>query len=69
MARMGERRGAYRVFVGKPEEKSTLGRPRCRWEDNNKMDLKEFEWWAWSGFIWLAIKTSPSKNVMNLHVP
>jgi len=47
---MGEWRGAYRVLVGKPEEKSALGRPRCRWEDNTKMDLKEVEWWAWSGF-------------------
>ena len=32
----GERRGAYRVLVGKPERKSPLGKPRCRWEDNIK---------------------------------
>jgi len=38
---MGERRGVYRVLVGKPEGKSTLGRPRRRWEDNIKMDLHE----------------------------
>jgi hypothetical protein len=38
---MGEERGVHRVLVGKPEEKSPLGRPRCRWEDNIKMDLKE----------------------------
>jgi hypothetical protein len=38
---MGERRGVYRVLVGKPEEKGPLGRPRHRWEDNIKMDLKE----------------------------
>jgi hypothetical protein len=31
----------YRVLVGKPEGKSSLGRPRCRWEDNIKMDLQE----------------------------
>jgi hypothetical protein len=39
-ARMGKRRGVYRVLVGKPEGKSPLGRPRRRWEDNNKMDLQ-----------------------------
>jgi hypothetical protein len=37
----GERRGVYRVLVGKPEGKRPLGRPRCRWEDNIKMDLQE----------------------------
>jgi len=37
----GERRDVYRVLVGKPEEKRTLGRPRHRWEDNIKMDLQE----------------------------
>ena len=37
-ARMGERRGIYRVLVGKPERKRTLGRPRSRWEHNIKMD-------------------------------
>ena len=41
VARMGERRGVYRVLVGKPEGKRPLGRPRCRWEDNIKMDLQE----------------------------
>ena len=40
MARKGERRGVYRVLVGKPEGKSPLGRPRLRWEDNIKMDLQ-----------------------------
>jgi hypothetical protein len=39
VARMGERRGAYRALVGKPEGRRPLGRPRCRWEDNIKMDL------------------------------
>jgi hypothetical protein len=38
---MGERRGVYRVLVGKPEGKRTLGKPRSRWEDNIKMDLEE----------------------------
>ena len=38
---MEEDRGAHRVLVGKPEGKRPLGRPRCRWEDNIKMDLQE----------------------------
>jgi hypothetical protein len=39
VARMGERRGAYRALVGKPEGQRPLGRPGHRWEDNIKMDL------------------------------
>ena len=38
---MGERRGVYRILVGKHEGKTPLGRPRRRWEDNIKMDLQE----------------------------
>jgi hypothetical protein len=38
---MGESRGTYRVLVGKPEGRRPLGRPRSRWENNNKMDLTE----------------------------
>jgi hypothetical protein len=38
---MGERRGVNRVFMGKPEGKTPLGRPRHRWEDNIKADLQE----------------------------
>jgi hypothetical protein len=38
---MGERRDVYGVLVGKSEGKRPLGRPRCRWEDNIKMDLQE----------------------------
>ena len=41
VARMGEGRDVHRVLVGKPEGKSPLGRPRRRWEDNIKMDLRE----------------------------
>jgi hypothetical protein len=44
IARMGERRGAYRVLVGKTEGRRPLGRPRRRWEDNIKMDLREVGW-------------------------
>ena len=39
VARMGEDRGVHSVLVGKPEGKSSLGRPRRRWEDNMKMDI------------------------------
>ena len=41
MARMGEGRAVHRVLVWKPEGKRPLGRPRRRWEDNIKIDLKE----------------------------
>jgi hypothetical protein len=41
VACMGQRRGVYRVLVGKPEGKRLLGRPRCKWEENIKMDLQE----------------------------
>ena len=44
VARMGERKGGYRVFVGKPEDERPLRRPRRRWEDNIKMDLQEVGW-------------------------
>jgi hypothetical protein len=44
VARVRERRGVYRVLVGKPEGKRPLGRPRRRWEDNIKMDLQEVRW-------------------------
>jgi hypothetical protein len=40
VARMGEGRGVYRVLVGRPEGKTPLGRPRRRWGDNIKMDLR-----------------------------
>ena len=43
VARMGERRGVYRVLVGKPEGKRPLGRPKRRCEDNINMDLQEVE--------------------------
>jgi hypothetical protein len=39
--RTGEKRNAYRILVGKPEEKSLLGRPRRRWAHNIKIDLRE----------------------------
>jgi hypothetical protein len=41
VAHMGERRGVYKVLVGRPKGKRQLGRPRCRWEDNIQMGLRE----------------------------
>jgi len=41
---MGERRGVYKVVVGKTEVQRPLRRPRHRWEDNNKMDIQEVGW-------------------------
>jgi len=41
VARMGERRGMYRVLVWKPEGRRPLGRPKLRWEGNIKMELQE----------------------------
>ena len=43
-SKYGERRGAYRILVRKPEEKIPLGRPRRRWKENIKIDLQEVGW-------------------------
>jgi hypothetical protein len=52
---MGDERKMYRAFVGKPEEKRTLGRQRHRWEDGIRMDLRETGWGVYSGSSWLNI--------------
>jgi hypothetical protein len=69
---MGERRGAYRVLVGKPEGKRPLGRTRRRWEDNINTDLREVGWGcvdliglAQDRERWRALVSA----VMNLRVP
>jgi hypothetical protein len=49
---MGERRGAYRALVGKPEGRRPLERPRRRWEDNIIMDLREV---GWGGMDWINV--------------
>jgi len=41
ITRMGDTRNSYKIFVGKPEERSTIGRPRGRWEDNFRMHRAE----------------------------
>jgi len=71
VARMGERRGVHRVLVGKPEVKRPMERPRLRWEDNIKMDLREVggvgDWMelAQDRDRWRALVNT----VMNFRVP
>jgi len=72
VARMRERRGVYRVLVGKPEGKRPLGRPRRRWEDNIKKDLQEVECWTMN---WIELAEDRDRwralvnAVMNIRVP
>jgi hypothetical protein len=54
MARMGEERKVYRVLMKNPEGKRPLGRPKRRWDDGIRMDLREIGW-GWSVFSWLRI--------------
>jgi hypothetical protein len=69
---MGERRGAYRVLVGKPEGRRSVERPRRRWENNIKMDLREV---GWGGMDWINLAQDRNRwralvnTVMNLRVP
>jgi len=69
---MGERRGIYRVLVGKPEGKRPLGRPRHRWEDNILLDLQEV---GCGGVDWIELALDSDRwwalvnAVMNLRVP
>jgi hypothetical protein len=72
VARMGEKRNAYRLLVRKPEGKGPLGRPRRRWMDNIRMDLGDVRWGDvdWIGLAkdrnrWRAVVNS----VLNLRVP
>ncbi|KAJ4442297.1 hypothetical protein ANN_12165 [Periplaneta americana] len=72
VARMGESRNAYRVLVGRPEGKRPLGRPRRRWEDNIKMDLREV---GYDGRDWINLAQDRDqwrdyvRAAMNLRVP
>jgi hypothetical protein len=68
----GAKGNMYRLLVGKPEGKRPLGRPRCRWVDNIKMDLRDI---GWGGVNWIDLAQDRDKwialvnAVMNLRVP
>jgi hypothetical protein len=69
---MGDGRGVYRVLIGRPEGKRPLGRPRRRWKNNIKMDLREI---GLDGAIWIQLAQDRVQwracvnTVMNLRVP
>jgi hypothetical protein len=69
---MGEKRNAYRILVGKPEGKRQLGRPRRRWADSIKMDLREIRW---DGMDWIGLAQDGDQwwalvnTIMKLRVP
>jgi hypothetical protein len=54
---MGEERKVYKLLVGNPEGKRPFGRPRRRWEDGIRMDLRELGLGVWIGFDWLRTGT------------
>jgi hypothetical protein len=72
VARMGTKRNAYRILVGKPEGKRPQGRPRYNWVDNIKVDLSEIRW---DGMNWIEQAQDRDQwralvnTVMNLRVP
>jgi hypothetical protein len=67
-----EKRNGYRLLVGKPEGKRSLGRPRCRWVDNIRMDFEEV---GWGDVDWIGLAQdrnrwrAPVNMIMNLRVP
>jgi hypothetical protein len=72
VARMREKRNAYRILLGKPEGRRPLGRPRRRWVDNIQIDLRELRW---GGMDWIDLAQDRDQwralvnTVMNLRVP
>jgi hypothetical protein len=72
VARMGEKRNAYRILTGKPQGKRPLGTPGLRWVDNIEMDLREI---GWGGMDWVNLAQDRDKwralvnTVMNLRIP
>jgi hypothetical protein len=72
VARMGKTRNVYRILVGNPEGKRPLRRPRRRWVDNIKMDLREI---GWVDMDWIDLVQDRGQwrglvnTVMNLRVP
>jgi hypothetical protein len=71
MTRMGEERKVYKVLAGKPEGKRPLGRPRRRWEDGIRMDLRKI---GWGNVEWTQLAQDRDRwravvnGVMNLRV-
>jgi hypothetical protein len=69
---MGEKRNPYRILVEKPEGKRSLGKPRRRWVDNIKIDLREI---GWDGMNWIDLALDRDQwralvnTVMNRQVP
>jgi hypothetical protein len=69
---LGEKRNAYRILIGQPEGKTPLGRPRRRWVDNIKMDLREI---GWDGMDRIDVAQNRDQwralvnTVMNLRIP
>jgi hypothetical protein len=69
---MGEKRNAYRLLLGKPEGKRSLGSQRHRWVDNIKMDLGDVRW---SDVDWIGLSQDSNRwralvnSVLNLRVP
>jgi hypothetical protein len=69
---MGKKRNTYRILVGKQERKRPLGRPRCRWVDNVKIDLRETRW---DGMNWIDLAQDRDQwmvlvsTVKNLWIP
>jgi hypothetical protein len=53
-----EEKRRIQSFVGQPEGSRLLGSPRQKWEDNIKINIRELEWEAYNGSIWLRIGTS-----------
>jgi hypothetical protein len=72
VACMGVKRNAYRLLVGKQEGKRPLRRPRCRWVDNIRMDLREV---GWGDVDWIGLAKDRNRrralvnSVLNLWVP
>jgi hypothetical protein len=72
VARVGEKRGAYRILVRRLEGRRPLGKPRRRWENNIKMDLREV---GWVGMNWIELARDRDRwrtlvnALMNLRVP
>jgi hypothetical protein len=57
VARTGEERKVYKVLAGKPEGKRPFGRPRRRWDDGTRLDLREIAWGVWIRFDWIRTGT------------